>query len=94
LIRWELAPEFVTTGTQTQLLPQQHFRQAHLAPQFPSALYLLDRCLKDAWAPSPTRLWRAVPLPVPGRIFGLLNQSGRQRPLSSCSFADAPWTAQ
>ena len=87
----ELLPEFELTGSLTELLPQQHLRQAQLPAQLACALNLLDRCLKDAWAPSTTRLRRAVPLPVPGRIYV---QSGRQRPLSSCSFSDAPWTAQ
>jgi hypothetical protein len=63
----------VPTGTATQLLPQQHFGQAHLASQLTRALHLFDRCSKNlgidpAWAPSTVRLRRPVPLPVPGRI--------------------------
>jgi hypothetical protein len=48
-------------------LPQQDFRQAHLAPQLTCALYVPDWCLEDAWAPS--TMLRMVPLPVSGRII-------------------------
>jgi hypothetical protein len=62
----KLPSELQTAGTLSKLLPQQNLRQAHLAPQPACALYLLDRCLKDAWATS--TMLRMVPLPVPGRI--------------------------
>jgi len=62
----KLPTKLQASGALSQNLPEQHFRQAHLAPQLTCALYLLDRCLEDAWAPS--TMLRMVPLPVPGRI--------------------------
>jgi len=67
----KLPSELQSLRPLSKLLPQKHFRQAHLPPQRTSALYLLDWCLEDACAPSTTRLRRAVPLPVPGRIAEL-----------------------
>jgi hypothetical protein len=69
----ELLPELVTVRAFAKLLPEQDFRKAHLLPQQSCALDLLDggsknRRIDPAWAPSTTRLRRAVPLPVPGRI--------------------------
>jgi len=63
----KLAAELQPCGSLAEHLPQQHFRQAHLTPQLTCALYLLDRCLEVAWAPS--TMLRMVPLPVPGRIW-------------------------
>ena len=70
-ICWELTPKLQSLGPQSKRVPQYHLWQAHLSPQLPCAFHLLDRCLKDAWAHSTTRLCRAVPLPVPGRIIEL-----------------------
>ena len=66
---WKLTPELQACGSLSKNLPQQHFRQAHLSPQLTCALYLFDRCLEDAWAPS--TMLRMVPLPVSGRIVEL-----------------------
>src|SRR6266496_179946 len=53
-VRWKLTPKLEASRSLSELLPQQHLRQAHLFPQQPRALDLLDRCLEDAWAPSTT----------------------------------------
>jgi hypothetical protein len=65
-INRKLLAELEAVRPRLQRLPQQHFRQTHPPSQLTCALHLLDRCLKEAWAPS-TALC-AVPLPVPGRI--------------------------
>ena len=70
----KLAPEFQAIRSLPKRLPKQDLWQTHLSAQAPGALYLLDRGAKNLgveakWAPSTTL--RAVPLPVPGRIFGL-----------------------
>ena len=55
-IRRKLAAELQAIRPSPERLPKQHFGQAHLSPQFACALYLLDRRLEDAWAPSTTQL--------------------------------------
>ena len=42
--------------TPSEHLPEKHLRQRHLSPKPACALYLLGRCLEDAWAPSTTQL--------------------------------------
>ncbi len=74
----KLSSKFESVRPSSKHLPEQDLRQAHLAPQLPCALYLLDRSLEDAWAPS-TSL-RLVPLPVSGRNFWRL-QHARMFPM-------------
>jgi hypothetical protein len=42
--KWKLPPELKSAHPFAQLLPKQHFRQAHLPPQLACSPYLLDRC--------------------------------------------------
>jgi hypothetical protein len=69
----KLLPELVAIRSFAKLLPEEDLRKTHLFSQFTCALHLLNGRSKNlridpAWAPSTTRLRRAVPLPVPGRI--------------------------
>jgi len=62
---WMLATEFEAVRALAQRLPQQPFRQGHLAAQFTRALH------RSAWSGQhgtcPSTVLRTVPLPVPGR---------------------------
>jgi len=65
----KLAAEAKTAGPFAQLLPQQDFGQAHVLAQAASCPDRLDRADEDKGDPS--TMLRMVPLPVPGRNFGV-----------------------
>jgi len=65
----KLASEAKTVGPFAQLLPQQDFGQAHVLAQAASCPDRLDWADGDKGDPS--TMLRMVPLPVPGRNFGV-----------------------
>src|SRR5207253_4941210 len=62
----KLPAKFQAVRPRTQDSPEQNLGQAQFAAQASGALYLLDWCLEDRWAPS--TMLRMVPLPGSGRI--------------------------
>jgi hypothetical protein len=61
-----LAAEFQASLRATDLLPQNDFRETHIAAEFAGG----GDFGADRLARSPSTTLRVVPLPVPGRING------------------------